>query len=114
MKKTNVTAKTPATPPPASAKSIKVAEVAKPTTERKGIELVPKVEELKKTQAAPAQPTKSTTKKENVLTNSMPKVVSREMIEKFAYQIWVQLGYRHGYALEDWIMAERALLERAS
>jgi hypothetical protein len=38
---------------------------------------------------------------------SHPKVVSREMIEKVAYQIWVQRGYQHGYALEDWIAAER-------
>jgi hypothetical protein len=45
---------------------------------------------------------------------SHPKVVSREMIEKVAYQIWVQRGYQHGYALEDWIAAERELLERAS
>jgi hypothetical protein len=106
------TAKAAATPRQASAKNVKVAEVAKPTTERKGIELVPKVEEQKKDKAA--KPSKTTAKKESVVVSSQPKVVSREMIEKVAYQIWVQLGYRHGYALEDWIMAERALRERAS
>jgi Protein of unknown function (DUF2934) len=108
------TAKATATPRQASAKNVKVAEVAKPTTSvRKGIELVPKVEELKKAKVAPATP-KTTAKKESVVSNSQPKVLSREKIEKVAYQIWVQLGYRHGYALEDWLMAERALLERAS
>src|ERR1035437_9681374 len=99
----------------ASAKNMKVAEAAKPTTrDRKGIELVPKVEELKKTKAASANPPKTATKKENVVSNSQPKVVSREKIEQVAYQIWVQRGYQHGYALEDWIRAERELLERAS
>jgi len=110
-KKTKATAKSTAKPKQASAKNVKVAEVAKPkTSDRKGIELVPKVEQSKKDKAAPAK----TTQKENVVTNSQPKAVSREIIEKLAYQIWVQLGYRHGFALEDWIMAERALLERAS
>jgi hypothetical protein len=114
VKKAKANAKATATPKQASAKNVKVAEVAKPTTERKGIELVPKVGELKKTQAAPAQPTKTAPKKENVVVSSQPKVLSREKIEQVAYQIWVQLGYRHGHALEDWLMAERALLERAS
>ena len=111
VKKTKATA----TPRQASAKNMKVAEVAKPTTSvRKGIELVPKVEELKKAKAAPAKPSKTTTKKENVVSNSQPKVLSREKIEKVAYQLWAQRGYQHGYALEDWIRAEKELLERAS
>jgi Protein of unknown function (DUF2934) len=111
VKKTKATA----TPRQASAKNIKVAEVAKPTTSvRKRIELVPKVEELKKAKAASAKPPKTATKKENVVSNSQPKVVSREEIEQVAYQIWVQRGYQHGHALEDWIAAERELLERAS
>ena len=110
VKKTNAIA----TPRQASAKNIKVAEVAKPTTDRKGIELVPKVEELKKAKATPAEPSKTATKKENVVSNSQPKVVSREKIEQVAYQIWVQRGFQHGYALEDWIAAESELLERAS
>src|ERR1035437_1446453 len=109
VKKTNAIA----TPRQASAKNIKVAEVAKPTV-RKGIELVPKVEELNKAKAASAKPPETATKKENVVSNSQPKVVSREKIEQVAYQIWVQRGYQHGYALEDWIAAESELLERAS
>jgi hypothetical protein len=113
--KTKATAKAPATPRPASAKNVKVPEAAKPTTpDRKGIELVPKVEELKKDKAASAKPPKTATKKENIVAASQPNVVSRDMIEKVAYQIWVQRGYLHGYALEDWIRAEKKLLERAS
>src|ERR1022692_2072918 len=109
VKKTMATA----TPRKASAKNMKVAEVANPTTDRKGIELVPKVEELKKAKAASAKPPKTTTKKENVVPISQPNVVSREMIEKVAYQIWVERGRQHGFALEDWIRAEKELLERA-
>src|ERR1035441_6613142 len=106
VKKTTATA----TPRKASANNVKVAEVAKPTTrDRKGIELVPKVEELKKAKAASAEPPKTATKKENVVSNSQPKVVSREKIEQVAYQSWIQRGYQHGYALEDWIKAEREL-----
>jgi hypothetical protein len=110
VKKTKATA----TPKQASAKNMKVAEVAKPTTERKGIALVSRVEELKEAKAASAKQPKAATKKESVVSHSQPKVLSREKIEQVAYQIWVQLGHRHGHALEDWLMAERALLERAS
>ena len=107
--------KATATPRIGSTKTEKAAEVAKPTTSiRKGIELVPKVEELNKAKATPAEPSKAATKKENVVSNSQPKVLSREKIEQVAYQIWVQRGYQHGYALEDWIAAESELLERAS
>ena len=107
--KTKAIAKATATPRKASANNVKVAEAAKPTTpDRKGIELVPKVEEPKKVKSAPA------TKKESVVAISKPYVVSRETIEKVAHQIWIQRGYQHGHALEDWITAERVLLERAS
>jgi len=111
VKKTKATE----TPHQASAKKVKIAEVAKPTTAvRNGIELVAKVESSKKAQAAAANPRKGATKKDNVAAISPPKVVSREMIEQLAYQSWVQRGYQHGYALEDWIRAEQELLERAS
>jgi hypothetical protein len=111
VKKTKATA----TPKQASAKNVKVAEVAKPTTPvRKGIELVAKVEVPKKAKAPAVKPSKTATKKENVVSISQPKVVSREMIQQVAYQIWIQRGYQHGYALEDWIKAEKELLERAS
>ena len=116
VKKMNATA----TPHQPSAKNVKAAEVAKPTTPvRKGLELVakvevPKVEVPKKAKAQVAKPINTATKKENVVVISHPKVVSREMIEQVAYQIWVQRGYQHGYALQDWITAEKKLLEIAS
>ena len=110
VKKTKATA----TPRQASAKKEKAAEVAKSTTAtRKGIELVAKDEAPKKAKAA-VSPRKTATRKDNVAAISQPKVVSREMIEQLAYQSWVQRGYQHGHALEDWISAERKLLERAS
>ena len=113
--KTKAIAKATATPRQVSTKKEAAAEVAKPTTtSRKGIELVPKVEELKKAKATSAKPIKTETKKESVVAISKPYVVSRETIEKVAHQIWIQRGYQHGHALEDWITAERVLLERAS
>jgi len=113
----NTASKTKATAKPriCSTKKEKAAEVTKPTTTlRKGIALVAKVEAPKEAKAAAAKPRKTATKKGNVVAFSQQNVVSREMIEQFAYQLWAQRGYQHGYALEDWIRAERELLERAS
>ena len=77
--------KATATPNQASAKNVKVAEVAKPTTTvRKGIELVAKVEVPKKAKVLAAKPSRTATKKENVVSISQPKAVSREMIEQVA------------------------------
>jgi|CZKL01.1.fsa_nt_gi hypothetical protein len=110
VKKTRATAK----PNQASEKNVKVAEVAEPTTPvRKGIEIVAKVEEPKKVKASAAKPSLAATKKENVVSISQAKAVSREMIEPLAYQNWIQRGYQHGYALEDWVRAEKELRERA-
>lgn len=107
--------KTTTTPPQASAKKIKNAEVAKPTkTTRKGIEIVAKVKEPTKAKTTTAKPRKTAPKKEKVVAISQPSIASREMIEQVAYLKWVQRGYQHGYALEDWIKAERELLDRAS
>ena len=111
VKKTKATA----TPRQASAKNVKVAEVAKPTTAvRKGIELVAKVELPKEAKAAAAKPSKTATKEESVVAISQARVVSRDMIAQAAYQRWVQRGYQHGYALDDWIRAEQELLKLAS
>jgi len=106
--------KATATPRQASTMKEKAAEVAEPTTtSRKGIELVAKAEEPKKAAAAP-KTRKIAPKKEKVVAISQPRVVSRKMIEQVAYQNWVQRGYQHGFALEDWIKAEQELLGRAS
>jgi len=103
-----------ATPRQASAVKTKNAEAAKPTkAARKGIELVAKIEQPKKAKA-PAKPRKTAPKKEKVVAISQPTIVSLEMIAQVAYLKWVQRGYQHGYALEDWIKAEQELLERAS
>jgi hypothetical protein len=108
VKKTMATA----TPRQASANNVKVAEVSTPTTpDRRGMELVPKVEELKKAKAAPAKSPKTATKKENVIAISRP---ARDVIEQLAYQHWAQRGYQHGYALQDWLRAEQELQNRAS
>ena len=120
----DIVKKTKATATP-SAKNVKVVEAAKATTAvRKGLELVarveapkvevPNVEVPKKAKAQVAKPINTATKKENVVVISQPKVVSREMIEQVAYQIWIQRGYQHGYALQDWIAAEKELLDCAS
>ncbi len=107
--------KATATPRQASTKKEKAVEVAETTTTpRKGIELVAKVDAPKKAKAAAAKPRKTATKKESVVAISQPTAISHEMIEQLAYQFWAQRGYQHGSSLEDWIRAERELLERAS
>jgi hypothetical protein len=114
-KKIKTTAKATATPGQASTKKEKAVKVAEnTTTPRKGIELVAKVEAPKKAKTAAAKPRKTATTKESVVAISQRKFVPREMIEQVAYQFWAQRGYQHGYALEDWIRAERELLDRAS
>lgn len=108
--------KATATPRQASAEKSKDAEGSKPTkaTARKGIELVAKIEKPKKAKAAAAMPRKTTLKKEKVVAISQPEIVSREMIEQVAYELWLQRGRQHGGALEDWIRAEQELRGRAS
>ena len=103
--------KVAATPRQASASKVKATEAAKPTTTaRKGIELVAKVETPKKAKTL-AKPSKTAAKKDKVVAISKP---SREVIEQLAYQYWEQRGYQHGYAIQDWLRAERELQERAS
>jgi len=95
--------KTKATARPRQASTNKeaAAEVAMPTkTSREGIEPVAKVEAPKK---AAAKPRKAATKKDDVIA-----------IEQLAYQYWVQRGYKHGYALEDWLRAKKELQKRTS
>jgi hypothetical protein len=103
--------KVAATPRQASASKVKATEAAKPTTtSHKGIELVAKVEAPKKAKTA-ATPRKTATKKDNVVAISKP---ASDVIEQLAYQYWEQRGYQHGYAIQDWLRAERELQERAS
>ena len=111
------TATATAKPRQASAAKTKAAEPAKPTKakDNKGIELVTKVKEPKKTnEPVAATMRKSAPKNEKVVAISQSQDVSREAIAQVAYLKWVERGRQHGYALEDWIQAERELLARAS
>lgn len=114
MAETVKKAKATAKPLNEGAKKDKAAKAAKPaTTSRKTNEPIAKVEKPKKTTLA-AKPRKMNAKKDNVIEIARPALVSREMIEQLAYRFWAQRGYRHGHALEDWIRAEKELVERAS
>jgi hypothetical protein len=63
---------------------------------------------------APAKPRKAAVKKEK--TVAAPEVImpSREEIEKLAQKYWAQRGYQDGYAEQDWLLAERTLMQKAS
>jgi hypothetical protein len=109
--------KATATPRQAATKKETAIEVAKTTaTPREGIGLVAKEKAPKKTKAVAvaAKPRKAATKKENLTAISQPNVVSRERIEQLAYQYWAQRGHQHGNSLQDWLLAEQELQERAS
>lgn len=106
--------KAAATPRQASAKKEKAAEAVKPTiSKRSKIELVVKAQTPKKAKAA-AKLRKTAAKIDKVVAISKPKVVSREEIAELAYRYWVERGYQHGYAVQDWIRAEQALMGVAS
>ena len=42
----------------------------------------------------------------------MPREVAHEEIAKLAYTYWIARGHSHGGAEEDWLRAERELLQR--
>jgi hypothetical protein len=44
------------------------------------------------------------------VTETRKKVVAREKIAELAYSYWVERGYLHGAAEEDWLRAERELV----
>ena len=42
----------------------------------------------------------------------VPKTkVEREALAKLAYELYLRRGGEHGYDVEDWLMAERILIE---
>ncbi|MCS6289071.1 MAG: DUF2934 domain-containing protein [Nitrospira sp.] len=45
---------------------------------------------------------------------SPPREDLQTLVAKRAYELYAERGYRHGYALEDWLEAEREILSRAS
>jgi vancomycin resistance protein YoaR len=63
---------------------------------------------------AAAKPRKTVAKKAEVTQPPVPAMPSREEIERLARQYWAQRGYQDGYAEQDWLRAERELLQKAS
>jgi len=63
---------------------------------------------------APAKPRKAAVKTDKVAKTPTPVMPSREEIEKLAQRYWAQRGYIDGFAEQDWLRAERELLQKAS
>jgi hypothetical protein len=43
---------------------------------------------------------------------SPPATVDREAVTRLAYELYVRRGGEHGHELEDWLMAEKILIEQ--
>lgn len=77
------------------------------------MEVQPTVHSREKTPRAPAG--KGLTAKTAVRSGpSPPRKDLQTLVAKRAYELYAERGYRHGYALEDWLEAEREILSRAS
>ena len=63
---------------------------------------------------APAKPRKTAAKNGKVAQPVMQAMHSRVEIEQLARQYWAQRGYTDGQAEQDWLRAERELLQMAS
>jgi hypothetical protein len=66
---------------------------------------------VKKTKAT-AKPRRTAANKEKVVEVAKTLKPSREEIEHLARIFWAERGYQDGYAEQDWLRAERELLER--
>ena len=56
-------------------------------------------------------------KQKGRLTGKRPQLVARSpdvtiLIATRAHELYAERGYRHGYALDDWLEAEREILSR--
>jgi hypothetical protein len=67
---------------------------------------------VKKTKAT-AKPRRIAAKKEKAAEVAKTPKPSRGEIEQLARTFWAERGYQDGYAEQDWLRAERELLERA-
>ncbi|MGO9317857.1 MAG: DUF2934 domain-containing protein [Terracidiphilus sp.] len=67
----------------------------------------------KKTKTA-AKPRKAAVKKEKVVRTAKPAKPSREEIARLAKSYWAERGYQDGFAEQDWLRAEKELLNKAS
>ena len=45
-------------------------------------------------------------------TSPSPVMIDREALTRLAYELYVRRGGEHGHELEDWLTAERILLEK--
>lgn len=96
--------KTPAKPAKAATK---IEKAGKPAAAPKKT-VAPKA-------TATAKPRKAAAKQaEVVAAPPAPLMPSREEVERLARQFWAQRGYQDGHAEQDWLRAERELLQKAS
>jgi hypothetical protein len=69
-----------------------------------------------KSPATSARATAGKAKKSALIVTPSPAVSPskdlRELITKRAYELYVERGYRHGFATEDWLDAEREILSQ--
>ena len=63
---------------------------------------------------APAKPRKTAASKEIAAAVTNGHMPSRDAIEKLAQKYWAQRGYQDGFAEQDWLRAERELMQKAS
>lgn len=89
----------PAAKPGTAAAKAKAAEAGKPAVAAR-----PK---------APAKPT-STGKTQKASRSAKTAMPPREEIERLARQFWAARGFEDGFAEQDWLRAERELLQKAS
>jgi hypothetical protein len=110
MADTTQKAKATSKPRKTATKKDKVAEPAKAATaSRQEDGLVAKAETVKTVKAS-AKPNTNATSIHKVADLAKAQRPSREEIERAAYDFWAKRGYQHGYALQDWLRAERELL----
>jgi hypothetical protein len=81
--------------------------VAIPTQENRMADTVKKAK-------APAKPRKTAASKEIAAAVTNGHMPSRDAIEKLAQKYWAQRGYQDGFAEQDWLRAERELMQKAS
>jgi len=63
---------------------------------------------------APAKPRKTTAKTKAAAEEVKAVTPSHEEIAQLAHNFWAERGWQDGYAEQDWLRAEQALMGRAS
>jgi hypothetical protein len=62
---------------------------------------------------ATVKPHRIVSKRGNGIDMAKAAGPSREEIKQLAVRFWADRGYEEGYAEQDWLQAERELLQRA-